>query len=263
MKKLVCAMFVAGLAASAAMAQDEGFRFFFDTKGVSDANARNAADPLAFTNPLVTNGLGVDAGTRLYIYIGYGTNNQNFSSVSLRVNVGANGVIRAGSIYNHACNPVSRWQSIGTAAATAGTTTWGIGSALKVGAAGYGARNNDGSGSNGADTPGSTGPTETADSHFKADDGSAFGTTLLGYVDVDNIGALNSDAEVKLASDTSGSAGVTVLNQDIVYFGFGDAGTTNKANRTSANADAFVRAVPEPASLALLGLGALALRRRR
>jgi MYXO-CTERM domain-containing protein len=256
-------MIVVGLAASAALAQDEGFRFFFDTVGVNEPAARPAATALGFTNPIAPDAGGAGAGQRLYIYLGYGTNNQNFSSVNLRVTVsGVGGIIRTGQLWNHVAG-LARWQTYpGTATMTPNQTTWDFGSLVKVGGGGYGARNNDGTGANGPDTPGSTGPTQTADSHFRADDGSSFGTTLLGYIDVDNTNFGLSSVSVKLGSGGSGSAGVTVGNGDFVYFGFGDAGTTNKANRTSANADATVR-TPEPASMALLGLGALALRRRR
>jgi len=254
-------MFVVGLLTSGAFAQDEGFRFFFDKTGVADNAARPAATALAFTNP------SVDGSGRLYLYIGYGTNNQNFSGNNLRIRITGDATFTGGALYNHQCNPVTRWQAVtGGVAPVAGTTDWVINSAFKVGGAGYGARNNDGTGNNGPDTPGAFGPTMSADSHFRSDDGSLnnglFGTTLLGYIDVAH-GASAVDAQVFIGSGDSGSAGVTVGPADIVYFGFGDAGTTNKANRTSATADATIKAIPEPASMALLALGALALRRRK
>jgi hypothetical protein len=264
-------MFVAGLAVGAANAQfgDEGIRFFFDEFDVSDATARTALDPdLSFVNPTAANGLGADAGTPLYVYAAYGTNNQSMSSVGLTINITGPGVFRSGSVYNHLCNPVNRWQTIPTASPVNGSTSWAWGNVVKVGAGGYGARNNDSTGANGASSPGSTGPTQTADSHFRADDGSTFGTTLIAVAYIDNTSGVaetpgTASVSVKFANGASGNAGETVTAGDTVYFGFGDAGTQNKAGRTSASPDAYVYATPEPATLALIGLGVLALRRRR
>jgi len=85
----------------------------------------------------------------------------------------------------------------------------------------------------------------------------------LGYIDLSgNTGA--TAAEVRLSVDDAGiSRQGGDVNVDRVFFGFGDAGLRGDAfGQSSTGADATVAAVPEPASMLLVGLAALALRRR-
>lgn len=257
MKKLVCALALAGFV-STAYAQpfgDEFIRFFFDTKGVDLAtDPRGVADPLSFTNPVQNNAAGVDGGERFYIYVQYGTANQQFNGINLVVNTTLGARIRQGAFFNKPGLPGGTRWTTGASFGPGDTGSWVIGSIVRGLPSGYGARNNDVN----------FATTMANDNHFKSDDGSTNGTTLLGWVDVDHTGSFGDpDGQIRLASGTSGHAGVTITNGDTVYYGFGDAGTSNKASRTSVDADAFVHVVPEPATLALLGLGALALRRRR
>lgn len=255
MKKLLSSLFVVGLLTGAASAQpfgDEWIRFFFDTKGVDTAAAaRPANSPLNFTNPTV---VGSD---RLYIYLQYGRFNaavdaQNMSGFNVRMDITGPATITGGQIFNKSVSGLDRWQNLPTPNPVPGSTSWWPGSIFKVGTGGYGAKN----------TPDFT-TVESQDTHFRqGDDGSEFGTTLLGYVDVAHSGGVGN-ATMKFSNGDSGNAGVTVTNGDTVYFGFGDAGTQNKAGRTSTDPDAIIAPIPEPMTLSLLALGALALRRRK
>lgn len=230
------------VASTGALGQDEGFRFFLDKQGVADNAARPANSPLQFTNPTVA-GVG-----RFYLYVAYGTNNQHFYHAGLRVTISGNATFTGGSFYNHIAGDLNRWQpGPSNIAPTPGTTTWTIGWVKE--SWGYGARNNDGTGGNGPDTPGAFGLTQQADTHFRADDGSLFGTTLLGYFDVAHGGG--DTATIKLGSGASMTDGSTIAGSDFVYFGFGDSGTTNGANRTSTLPDGYI-SVPEPVTLSVL-----------
>lgn len=85
----------------------------------------------------------------------------------------------------------------------------------------------------------------------------------LGYIDLSaNTGATN--AEVRLVVDNAGiSRQGGNVNEDLIFFGFGDPGLRGDAfGQASRDADAIVAPIPEPASMLLVGLAALALRRR-
>ena len=87
--------------------------------------------------------------------------------------------------------------------------------------------------------------------------GGGLGTTLLGYVDVEG-----ADGSLWMTVESPIFARLGPGPDDFVHFGYGDAsvGTGAIGERTTI-AEATV--VPEPAGLMLLGLGALAVRRRR
>ena len=106
---------------------------------------------------------------------------------------------------------------------------------------------------------------DTADNHYlrTADpNGGPLGTTLLGFVDVENAGAFAVSSDLFMTVESPIFAKFGGGGNERVFFGYLDAsvGGGEIGVRTSI-ADATV--VPEPASLMLLGLGALALRRRR
>ena len=84
------------------------------------------------------------------------------------------------------------------------------------------------------------------------------GTTLLGYVDVEG-----THGNLWLTVEAPIFARLGATPDDFVHFGYGDdpVGTGAIGERTTI-AEATIGA-PEPASLMLLGLGVLAMRRRR
>ena len=102
---------------------------------------------------------------------------------------------------------------------------------------------------------------DNADSrHYRREwdsQGGGLGTTLLGYVvTVGSDGLLWITVESPIFARLGGSS------QDLVYFGFGDDPVTAGAIGERTRLPDAIR-VPEPAGLTLLGLGALAIRRRR
>ncbi len=234
MKKLF-AVIVAGALTGAAFGQADTFRFFFDLSGAAEGSAN--AGPSANTNPTV-----VTSGD-LYVYLMYGAADQQFNSISLDFTVTGPGSIDAVDVYNHPIVAPSaptgaRWNTVDET---------GDFDAFRISE--FGARNI---------------PDMSGDTHFTsggANDG-ANGVTLLGKLSVSYTGNPGDPAaEIRMANGSLTNARQGGSNTDNVYFGFGDASTKNKVGRTSADPDAYI--TPEPASLALLGLGVLALRRRR
>lgn len=252
MKSLVAAALLA--CSGYALAQDESFRIFFDPTGNdgTDEGPRAAAN-LSFINPTI-----VSSG-RLFLYMQYGTNNQDFTGVNLRVDVIGPGKMTAGNFYNHHIGALQRWHSIPGKSFSTDRTSFLFGSVYKIDSNGYGAKNVASYGS---------GPPDGVDSHFdRSDGGIGFGTTLLGWIDVAHT-AGSGAAQIFLQNGTSGNAGFTVTAEDYVYFGFGDPAVKNKKGAANgglggptAIAEAFI--TPEPMSVALIGVWALALRRRR
>lgn len=251
MRKLLFSILIIGLATNLATAQDESFRFFLDPKGAGEQNPRPSGS-LNFINPTLAH-----SGT-LYVYLQYGTPNQDFSGTNLRIDILGTGAISGGNFYNHAVSGLDRWQTIPNKnwvndGVSGGPKFWITGSVFKVGGGGFGAKN-VGAGS---------------DSHFSSADDSTFGTTLLGSIDLDTTGVtLANPGRIYLSNGSSGSAGVTITPSDFVYFGFNDAAVPNKKGGAAggvggptAIAEAFL--TPEPVSLALLSVGALVFRCRR
>ena len=90
------------------------------------------------------------------------------------------------------------------------------------------------------------------------DNTNGFGDTLLGYVDVVNVGG---PASVWM-TPALGNCGILCWRKGLIFFGFGDDPVEWRSiGQRSEIAEATI--VPEPAGLMLLGLGVLALRRRR
>ncbi|MGE0482357.1 MAG: PEP-CTERM sorting domain-containing protein [Phycisphaerae bacterium] len=83
---------------------------------------------------------------------------------------------------------------------------------------------------------------------------------LLGYVDV--LTSIDARAELFLGVGSSGIVSTHTQQPTYAYFGWGDARLNGSAfNQRSAQPDAFI--VPEPGTLVLLGVGSLAIMRRR
>jgi hypothetical protein len=238
MKKLIATLFIGTLVATA-NAQLTG-RLFFDTAG--NGGNQSGAHPggLALNNP-VLNGPG-----RLYIYWGFGVpsgQGQNVLGLNYNVTVDGGSISQAMN-YQPTINVLlqPRWQNVpGNPAPNPAVNPGGNSArftAVNINA--FGLKNDAAA--------------VALDQGYNA----ASNSTILGYVDVES-----QNGSVWLTVDTLGIAIQGGSPNDRIYMGFGDnpvpAGGA-PGTRTSI-ADATI--VPEPASLMLLGLGALALRRRR
>jgi hypothetical protein len=232
MRKLIGALFVAGLLVGSASAQGPGGRIYFDRAG--NGGDETAAHPGATVkeNPVL------NGGGRLYIYWEFGGADQKVLSPNFNVEVDG-GTINQAYYYN--------WQNVAnlfgprwnTAAPRPPVNNPGNVVEFKAGSIDKFAVKNDA-------------VAQTFDTQYKHSDGS----TILGYVDVSSGG----QATVWFRVGTLGIA-IQGGNQETpIRFGFGDASVRAGSRDRSSAADATI--IPEPASLMLLGLGALALRRR-
>lgn len=255
MRKLIVTLAV-GLMVSAASAQ---LRLFFDPAGVAERTDRGSTDNLSYGNPQV-NGSG-----RLYVYAEYLNANDLWLGLGYNMTVvGGNGVITGGSNYNQRTGVGNRWTSrdqllSGDQKNMRFRAAWiGDPSQVPGGAwnwdANY-AQQQTGDPFNSADDSDPQHYRRTWDSD--GDGTAAQGTTLLGYIDVSG-----TSGDIFFSIDPFGVARLGGSGEDDIYFGYGDGPVNaNEVGRRTTLPDASF--VPEPASLALLGLGALALRRRR
>ena len=91
--------------------------------------------------------------------------------------------------------------------------------------------------------------------------GGGFGTTLLGYFEWENTNPFPARSDVYMTVEDPAFA-LLGGGSGRVNFGFGDASVAgNEIGVRTTIADATL--IPEPASLMLLGLAALVMRRRR
>lgn len=261
MKKLFSTLAVVAFAAGAAQAQTAAARWFLSTDGLSNPSdpqsaAVTPANMAARVNPTVN----ASSGARLYLWVNNPVSSRvwnGFQDYRVEVRNG-NAIINNLTIYN--INMISdfgddgapgggddttapRWAATNSGTGAGSQTVSGI---LMFYVAGqFGVRN--GSLPIGGD-PHFTG---TGDNR----------ATLVGHVDITGT---SGDVFIRhgLASAaTTAGAGVLTANT-FVRLGFGDEGTvyTGGVGGDSPIAEATI--TPEPASLALLGLAALALRRR-
>lgn len=250
MRKFIVALAIAGLTAGIAQAQTEIGRLFFEDKVTYGANnggadldselgARGTPDVLSFGNPVNTTG-----AARFYLFWESHLASMKMNSIDIDVRAVGAGSISAWNIYNTNISIQTRWNGIGNK--TGGASVSEITQIAMINVTQFGVQNNA--------------TANTQDPHYNRnveDGGSVRGTTLLGWVDV--VGT-NVELFIDVGPALIARSGGTP--QDRVFFGFGDASVqVSPANNTSTAFDAKV--TPEPASLALLGLGALALRRRR
>ena len=234
---------------------DAQLRVFFDTAGVGENEDRGTVDPLSYGNPVVD---GTAGPVRLYIYAEYLGENALWLAANFDVTVDGSAALSNPTIYNHRTGNGRRWSARGTRlnnptnasfrAAWVGNPAEFPGGMWNWDEAFATART--GNPFNAADN--------ADDKHYRRawdSQNGELGTTLLGYVDVEG-----DDGSLWLTIESPGFGGGG--GQAQIYFGYGDPPIPGSAFGVRTEiADATV--VPEPAGLMLLGLGVLAMRRRR
>lgn len=237
MRKLLGVLCVAGLLVGAANAQrDPVGRMYFDLAGNDGTQEGARVGNTAQENPQLDAG-----GGRLFVYWQFGHADQLMLGMGVDINIDNGGTIGEAFYYNPLiwAPRTRRWDAAVPNPAGGGGGSSVAFQAASVTQAGVG---------NGVDYVG-------FDNKLVMGDGPN-GSTLLGYVDV--VG--DAGTNIWFSGNGFGIAEEGGVPDDTVYFGFGDEAVPNLTG-VSAVADATI--VPEPASLMLLGLGALALRRRR
>lgn len=262
MKRIVAV--AAGLALLAAPAS-AALRLFFSPGGAFSATAINDVALTAADVPAANGGVGnptVGNGQVLYLWaqmIGPPTS-QKWNGIAFDISVNG-GTIASTLMYNYnVVDPdfgdvlYERWQGVNQGAGQGTSNVTGINLAAVVRGEGV----NNGVNSAVYDDQSEIG---TAVGVGTAAQRRALPkSVLLGWIVVNATSPL---AEVFLKVGTGGIARSGAPAAESVYFGAGDEGAGLRGNSfglASPSADAFV--TPEPASIALLALAALALRRR-
>ena len=227
-------------------------RIFFDTEGVGEQEDRGTVDPLSYGNPEVD---GTAGPVRLYLYGEFLGENDLWLALNFDITADGSATLSDPTMYNHRNGNGPRWSS--SSGAMNGDTA-------SFRSAWIGNPNQFPNGMWNWDEPYATARTgnpfnaadNADDKHYRRgwdSQNGELGTTLLGYIDVDG-----DDGSLWL---TIASPGFGFGGQHQIYFGYGDAPIPGFAYGVRTEiADATV--VPEPASLMLLGLGVLAVRRR-
>ncbi len=254
MRTLIAASVASLLLAATADAQ---VRIFLDPAGVGENDDRGAVDPLSYGNPVVPR----DIPTRLYIYGEFLNENDLWLAINFDLTTDGDVTLSDPTRYIHRTGNGPRWnggfirlnnpQNASFRSAWVGNSAEFAGGMWNWDEAKATARTGD--------------PFNAADNsdnkHYRRgwdSQGSGLGTTLLGYVDVEG-----SQGNLWMTVESPIFARLGATPDDFVHFGYGDASvTTGSIGVRTTIADATIGA-PEPTSLMLLGLGGLALRRRR
>jgi MYXO-CTERM domain-containing protein len=257
---------VAMVAAPAAFGQERPLRLFYSAAGLSNPADTNspAQDPTADlgVNPV----RGVTSGTpvRLWVWAQINPpgspNNVTYNGVSFTQNLtasgGGAGTISGFQFWNYTNgaygNNTGRYQFFSNS--PAGTTN---------GVAFAGAAVTTGAGVNNTNTANTQ---DTQYRRFATNGTTRIDAVLLGRIDVTPTGPIGSQVQLRFAVGTSGIAqSGDADGPNHIYMGWGDEASAPLGNQfggTTPGADATINIIPEPASLMLLGLAGLALRRR-